>query len=92
MSLLILGKSTCTVITLANWEWFEQWKDARVMKRGEEYERIKNGIAQRMWEQVLAFYPQLKDKVSGSTPQKVERTCHKTGLPLSFLHFKCLCH
>lgn len=52
------------MVTLAKWEWFEEWKDGRVMKRGEDYERVKNAIGEHMWEQVLAILPQLKDKVS----------------------------
>ena len=32
-------------------------------QRGGDYDRVKNAIAERMWEQTLALYPQLKDKV-----------------------------
>lgn len=56
-------KSMCIVVTLANYEWFSQWKDARVMKRGAEYDAIKNAIGQRMWDQTLHLFPQLEDKV-----------------------------
>ena len=59
----ILGKSTCTVITLANWSWFSQWKDKQVMKRGDDYDQIKDAIGHHMWEQVCELYPQLTDKV-----------------------------
>ena len=57
------GKTVCTVVTLANWDWFSQWQDERVKKRGFDYDAVKNAIGQRMWEQVLAIYPQLRDKV-----------------------------
>ncbi|XP_070565727.1 all-trans-retinol 13,14-reductase-like [Ptychodera flava] len=57
------GKSVCIVITLANWEWFKDWENERVMKRGEEYDWLKNAIGERMWEQTCLLYPQLKDKV-----------------------------
>lgn len=57
------GKSTCTVVTLANWDWFSAWENERVMKRGEDYDAIKEAIGRRMWEQVCKLYPQLKDKV-----------------------------
>ena len=46
------GKSTATIITFAAYEWFEQWKDERIMHRGDEYEDLKNRIGKRMWEQV----------------------------------------
>merc|ERR1712080_556552 len=29
-------KSTCAIVTLASWEWFRQWEDAPVMKRGDD--------------------------------------------------------
>lgn len=57
------GKSVCTVVTTAKWEWFQQWKDERVKKRGEDYDATKTAIARRMWEHVVAIYPQLADKV-----------------------------
>lgn len=57
------GKSVCTVVTLANYEWFQKWEEERVLKRGDEYESIKNNLGRRMWDQVLAVYPQLADKV-----------------------------
>ena len=59
------GKTVCTVVTLGNWEWFSDWQDERVKKRGSDYDAIKNAIGQRIWEQVLAIYPQLHDKVEG---------------------------
>ncbi|XP_002732825.2 all-trans-retinol 13,14-reductase-like [Saccoglossus kowalevskii] len=57
------GKSTCAVVTLANWEWFKKWENERVMKRGEEYDKLKNSIGERAWAQVLRLFPHLKDKV-----------------------------
>ncbi|XP_013411802.1 putative all-trans-retinol 13,14-reductase [Lingula anatina] len=57
------GKSTCEVVTLLPWEWFSKWENERVMKRGEEYEELKNKIGQRMWDRTVQLFPQLKDKV-----------------------------
>ncbi len=34
------------------------------MKRGDDYNYIKDGIGHHMWEQCLTLYPQLKDKVN----------------------------
>ncbi|XP_057316646.1 all-trans-retinol 13,14-reductase-like [Hydractinia symbiolongicarpus] len=56
------GKSNCTIVTLVNWEWFQNWKDERVMKRGESYDELKMRIGEKAWEQTLKFYPQLKGK------------------------------
>ena len=50
-------------MTLGNWDWFAEWEDERVMKRGETYEAVKDEMAKKMWEQVLAYFPQLKDRV-----------------------------
>jgi len=57
------GKTTCTIITLSPYEWFERWENERVMKRGEEYEEIKNRIGKRIWEQTCKFFPQVRDRV-----------------------------
>ena len=57
------GKTTCTIITLAPYEWFEPWENERVMKRGEDYEEIKNRIGKRIWEQTCKFFPQVRDRV-----------------------------
>lgn len=56
------GKSNCTIVTLAKWDWFEQWENERIMKRGDEYDDLKNRIAEKAWEQTCRFYPQIKDK------------------------------
>ena len=66
----------CTVITLARWEWFEQWQAERVKKRGDDYESFKSAIGERIWRQVLAMFPQLEDKVRLSCVADVTVVCH----------------
>ena len=34
------------------------------MKRGDDYDQIKDAIGHHMWEQVCELYPQLRDKVT----------------------------
>ena len=34
-------KSTCILITGARWEWYEEFKETTLHKRGDEYEEIK---------------------------------------------------
>ena len=46
------GKTTCTIVTMTPYEWFEEWKDGRVQHRGQEYDALKNAIATQMWNQV----------------------------------------
>ncbi len=57
------GKSTATIVTFANYEWFEQWENGKVMHRGKDYEALKQAIGQLIWEQTLALFPQLHDRV-----------------------------
>lgn len=54
------GKTTCAIVTLANYEWFSKWDGARVGKRGDEYEEIKNRIGERMWQQTCKLFPQIE--------------------------------
>lgn len=57
------GKSTCAIVTVAPFEWFKEWKNERVMHRGDEYQSLKNEIGRRMWHQILEMYPHLEGKV-----------------------------
>jgi len=54
------NKSTCEIITVAPWEWFEDVKDKRVGKRGPNYEARKSAITKRAWTQVQALFPGLR--------------------------------
>jgi len=57
------NKSTCAIVTLANWKWFEKWQDNQVKKRGDDYEEIKQAIGDKMIQQVCKLYPQIEDKI-----------------------------
>jgi all-trans-retinol 13,14-reductase len=57
------GKSTCTVVTVGNFDWFAQWEEKRVMHRGADYDQFKKEFGELIWKQTLALFPQLKDKV-----------------------------
>ncbi len=65
-TLLFADKSVLTVVTLTNYEWFKSWENEQVKKRGDLYEQFKLDIQNRIWEQVLAYLPQLEDKVCNS--------------------------
>lgn len=65
------GKSTLIILTAARYEWFEEWKEERVSKRGDEYEDLKNTFVEALMEPLFRIYPQVKDKiehVSAGTP------------------------
>jgi len=56
-------KSTCAIVTLANWDWFKQWEDRQVKKRGDDYEEVKDAIGHKMIEQTCKLFPQIRDKI-----------------------------
>ncbi|XP_005089178.1 all-trans-retinol 13,14-reductase [Aplysia californica] len=56
------GKASVLLLTLANWEWFEEWKEEKVRHRGERYESIKDVMGRRMWQMVVDTFPQLEGK------------------------------
>ena len=56
-------RSTIDIITLVPYETFEPWSGSRWMKRGEEYDALKEGISQRLLEELYKQLPQVKGKV-----------------------------
>ncbi|OXB73882.1 UNVERIFIED_CONTAM: hypothetical protein H355_005711 [Colinus virginianus] len=65
------GKSTLSIITMAKYEWFEEWKDKPVHKRGDAYEDVKKSFVDAIMKTVFKLYPHIEDKVeyvSGGTP------------------------
>ncbi|KAF1563800.1 UNVERIFIED_CONTAM: All-trans-retinol 13,14-reductase, partial [Eudyptes pachyrhynchus] len=57
------GRSCMTILTMARYEWFEEWAGTRTKHRGPEYRRYKLAIAQRLLERALQRFPHLRDKV-----------------------------
>ncbi|XP_075299672.1 all-trans-retinol 13,14-reductase-like [Opisthocomus hoazin] len=57
------GRSCMTILTMARYEWFEEWAGTRAKHRGPDYERYKTAIAQRLLERALQRFPHLRDKV-----------------------------
>ena len=53
-------KSTCAIVTLANWDWFKKWEDRQVKKRGDDYEEVKDAIGHKMIEQTCKLFPQIR--------------------------------
>ncbi|XP_061448459.1 all-trans-retinol 13,14-reductase [Rhineura floridana] len=70
-------KSNLIVLAAAKYEWFEDWKEEKVSKRGVEYEGFKNSFVDSMMDTVLKFYPQIKDNIE----------CISSGTPLSNKHY-----
>ncbi|XP_009956992.1 PREDICTED: all-trans-retinol 13,14-reductase, partial [Leptosomus discolor] len=65
------GKSTLAILTFAKYEWFEEWKDKPVHKRGEDYEELKKTFVDTIMQTVFKLYPRIEDRIeylSGGTP------------------------
>uniref|UniRef100_A0A671YE94 Si:ch1073-13h15.3 n=1 Tax=Sparus aurata TaxID=8175 RepID=A0A671YE94_SPAAU len=43
------GKSCMTILTMVKYEWFEEWKDTSVRKRGDEYYNYKMRFANNLF-------------------------------------------
>lgn len=48
------------IVTLMPYHWLEQWKDDRVMKRGDEYEGIKKTFGHKAVEQACRLFPSIR--------------------------------
>ncbi|XP_068026836.1 all-trans-retinol 13,14-reductase-like [Melanerpes formicivorus] len=57
------GRSCMTILTMARYEWFEEWAGTRVKHRGPDYQSYKMAIARRLLERALQRFPHLRDKV-----------------------------
>ncbi|NWU93705.1 RETST reductase, partial [Upupa epops] len=57
------GKSTMAIVTFAKYEWFEEWKDKQVHKRGDEYEELKQTFVDSIMQTVFKLYPRVEDRV-----------------------------
>jgi len=57
------NKATCAIVTLANWDWFCDWENKPVKKRGDDYDEIKKTIGEAMIEQTCQLFPQLRDHI-----------------------------
>jgi all-trans-retinol 13,14-reductase len=71
------GKSTIDIITLVPYDLFAHWDGTKWMKRGEEYEALKEKIAERLLEKLYQQLPHLKGKVRH----------YELSSPLSTKHF-----
>jgi len=67
-------KTCCQMLVMADWKWFEKYKDLPSGKRGEEYEELKALWAKKCLRILFRFFPQVEDKielVDVSTPLSI---------------------
>ncbi|XP_063694603.1 all-trans-retinol 13,14-reductase-like [Bolinopsis microptera] len=56
-------KSTVAIVTFAQWEWFESWDDQPLKRRGDDYDRAKKLIGQKMIDQTCQLFPQIEEYI-----------------------------
>ncbi|XP_068606501.1 all-trans-retinol 13,14-reductase-like [Brachionichthys hirsutus] len=72
------GKSTLSLVTLANYEWFEEWKDDKVTNRAPEYKELKRALIDSILEVVMEIFPKV-------TRDKIEYV--DAGTPITNTHY-----
>lgn len=67
--------TTCQLLCMAEYAWFEKYAGKRTRRRGAEYKALKAAWGERLTEVLLRFYPQLEGRielVDVSTPLSIE--------------------
>ncbi|KAK2820635.1 hypothetical protein Q5P01_023594 [Channa striata] len=57
------GKSCMTILAMVKYEWFEEWKDTTVRKRGDEYYSYKMRFAKNLFDWACTLFPKIRDKL-----------------------------
>ncbi len=70
-------RSTIDIITLLPYQAVAQWADTSWMKRGEDYEVLKEQISQRLLEHLFRWAPHLRDHID----------CYELSTPFTTRHF-----
>lgn len=52
-----------TILSMVKYEWFEEWKDTTVRKRGAEYHDYKMRFAKNLFDWACTVFPKIKDRV-----------------------------
>ncbi len=57
------GTATIEIVAPAPYEWFEKWRDTTWGKRGDDYEKFKKALGDRLMEYLYEKVPQTRGKV-----------------------------
>ncbi|XP_014886823.1 putative all-trans-retinol 13,14-reductase [Poecilia latipinna] len=57
------GKSCMTILTMVKYEWFEEWKDTTVRRRGDDYYNYKMRFTKNLFDWACTLFPKIKDKL-----------------------------
>lgn len=52
-----------TILIMVKYEWFEEWTDTTVRKRGEEYYNYKMRFANNLFDWACTVFPKMREKV-----------------------------
>lgn len=59
-----------SLVSFANYKWFEEWKDDKVNNRGAEYKELKQAFIDTCLDIVMDIFPKVtRDKVN-TLPQR----------------------
>lgn len=73
-----------SLVSFAEYEWFEEWKDDKVTNRGRDYKELKQAFIDSALQVVMDVFPNItRDKVEASDAFKVRI------FPM-FSHFLCV--
>lgn len=72
------GKSTVSLVSFANYKWFEEWKDGKVTNRAPEYKELKQAFIDSILEVVMDVFPKI-------TRDKIEYV--DAGTPITNTHY-----
>lgn len=82
-----------TILTMVKYEWFEEWKDTTVRKRGDQYHQYKMRFAKMLFDWACTVFPKIQDKVGGpgrfrgSVQILILDTCKQTSSLDSYYYY-----
>ncbi len=80
------GRATIDAIVPARYEWFQKWEGTRWMKRGDDYEALKERFTQRILDVVYEKVPRLRGKIDVHELSTPVTTHHFAGHPRGELY------
>jgi all-trans-retinol 13,14-reductase len=75
-------KYTLDVMTIVPYNDFNQWENEKWMKRGDEYNQLKNSTADKLIEQLNEIYPGIKEQIEFAevaTPLTIQNFTGRTA-------------
>ncbi|XP_077350811.1 all-trans-retinol 13,14-reductase [Festucalex cinctus] len=72
------GKSTLSLVSFANYDWFEEWKDDKVTNRAFDYKELKQAFIETALQVVLDVFP----KISRDMVEYID-----AGTPITNTHY-----